>query len=81
MTSPTTEQVRGYLACVQGFADAIREAGPLGVGKGPLWAMAMSTGISMQAFDGMIALLTSSGLVRQEQSFRLVWNEPAQRRD
>lgn len=80
MQTVSNDQVRAWLQTVKAFADAIREAGPGGIGKGPLYAMAMHV-MDLPTFEKMIALLTSSGMVRQEPSYRLVWSENVQRRD
>lgn len=80
MQTVSNDQVRAWLQTVKAFADAIREAGPGGIGKGSLYAMAVHV-MDLATFEKMISLLTSSGMVRQEPSFRLVWSENVQRRD
>lgn len=76
----TQDQVRAYVETVKAIADAIREAGPGGIGMGVLYSAVMRF-ISLDAFERTIGLLTSGGLVRRERSSLLVWIAPVQRRD
>lgn len=80
-TTVTQNQVNGYIQVVKALADAIKEAGPMGIGAGELYAVAMRA-MSLDAFERTIGLLTKAGLVKRERSHLLVWVEPQpQRRD
>jgi len=80
MNTVTKEQVSAYLQVIKALADAIKEAGPLGIGVGVLYA-ACSSMMSLDAFERSLGVLTGSGLVRRDGNHCLTWIEPAQRRD
>jgi hypothetical protein len=79
MNAVTKEQVGAYLQVVKAIADGIRDAGPLGIGEGPIYEMVCGI-MSLDAFERTIGILTRSGLIKR-QDHCLTWIEPVQRRD
>lgn len=73
----TKEQIGAYLQAVKAIADAIREAGRMGIGEGILYSALMGV-MSLDAFERTVGHLTSAGLVRREAGRKLVWCGPAE---
>lgn len=74
------EQVWAYVRALKALAEAIREAGPRGIGSGLLYSV-MQRVMSLDAYNGTIALMISSGVIRKYESGLLVWIAPMHRRD
>lgn len=61
----TREQVRAALTIVKLVGQAIQEAGPDGMPSGILYASLMEQGITLGAYNQIIAVLKAAGLVTE----------------
>lgn len=68
----TREQVRAVLTIVKLVGQAIQEAGPDGMPSGILYASLMEQGITLGAYNQIIAVLVAAGLITND-SHLLVW--------
>lgn len=82
MSNPSPTAVRAaldaLLAITEGVIDAVRVAGDQGVPGGVLYAALMTTGMTLERFEWLMALLVSSGrLVKRGQLYFYVEPEEA----
>ena len=62
----TTEQItRQLLGIATLVNDSIREAGPLGIPSGHLYAILMAHGCSLEQYEALIGALLAMGMIRK----------------
>lgn len=72
--SPTKEQVRAALDLAVTAAEAVRQAGPMGLPSGHLYAALMGK-VTLDGYQSMIGMLKRAGLIK-ESAHLLTWIGP-----
>ena len=72
-TAKEMRDVEAYFRNVRALADAIRELGE--IPSGHLYARVMGF-MTLEVYQSMIENLKAAGVVREEPSHLLVWQEP-----
>lgn len=68
------EEVEAYLVICRAVADAVREAGPMGIPSGTVYAACMGTGMSIGQYERIIRILSGpGGVIRINASHLLLW--------
>lgn len=68
----TSTQNAALLAAMT-VAEAIRDAGPSGIPSGKLYAILMSSGLSLTAFKSIIAMLKKADVITEPSPFLYVF--------
>lgn len=76
MPKLTPAERRAAILALEGIAQIVAAAGPLGAPAGHVYAACMPAGISLEAFQGAVALLKGAGLVT-ERAHLLTWTGSA----
>ena len=63
--STTHDQKMALAALCNAFLETVREAGPAGAPAGPMYAAAMTHGISLRTFEAIMAALVDCGKIRR----------------
>jgi hypothetical protein len=66
MSKPTSKEVKAVVQIISVIAECIESAGSMGVPEGHLYALLMPTGCSLEQFQQLVTVLTSSGRVKKQ---------------
>ena len=67
------KQVESALQVMMAVAEAIRAAGPDGLPSGNLYAVVMTTGLSLPEYEKLVSILIGSGVVEKTSAHVLRW--------
>ncbi len=74
-TNPTPQQLSALRFIVKAVVDAVKEAGPLGVSGGVLYAAMMTHGATFKQFESLMGGLVADGKLRRDGDLYFIGRE------
>ena len=71
------DKIEATLLAIRAIIETVRESGPMGAPRGPMYAAFMSHGCSLETFERLEALAVDSGIIeRRGQTLHYVGARP-----